>query len=133
MAGVRNVETARRFFDAVAAGDVEAIQGLLSDQAVLTLPGSFSRAGTFKGRDEFLRGVGQLVEASGGTLRVELLSTLVNGLDGDQVIGCYHATGTVNGEPLDEYNAVLMTCADGLIVEMVDFYGEPETVERVWD
>jgi hypothetical protein len=73
------------------------------------------------------------VEASSGTFRVERLSTFVNGLDGDQVIGCYHATATVKGEPLDEYNALLLTCADGLIVEMVDFYGEPDPVERVWD
>jgi len=26
-----------------------------------------------------------------------------------------------------------MTCADGVIVSMIDFYGDPETVERVWD
>jgi ketosteroid isomerase-like protein len=86
MAGNPNADMAKRFFDAVAAADLATIQSLLADDAVLTLPGSFSRAGVFKGRDEFLRGVGQLVEASGGTLRVELLSTFVNGADGDQVI-----------------------------------------------
>jgi len=87
MARTRNVQIARRFFDAVAAADIATIQSVPSQNAVLMLPGSFSRAGTFEGRDEFLRGVGQLVEASGGTLRVELLDTFVNGLDGDQVIG----------------------------------------------
>jgi ketosteroid isomerase-like protein len=133
MAGNPNAEIAKRFFDAVAAADLATIQSLLADDAVLTLPGSFSRAGVFKGRDEFLRGVGQLVEASGGTLRVELLRTFVNGADGDQVIGCYHGTGTVKGEPLDEHNACLMTCANGVIVSLVDFYGDPETVERMWD
>ena len=103
----------------------------------LTVPcspcGAFSRAGVFKGRDEFLRGVGQLVEASGGTLRVELLDTFVNGAHGDQVIGRHHRTGTVKGEPVDEHNAFLMTCANGVIVSLVDFYGHPATVERVWD
>jgi ketosteroid isomerase-like protein len=49
------------------------------------------------------------------------------------VIKSYHGTGTVKGEPLDEQNAFLMTCANGLIVSLVDFYGDPETVERVWD
>ena len=133
MADNPNAQVAKRFFDAVAAADLASIQGLLSDDAVLTLPGSFSRAGVFKGRDEFLRGVGQLVEASQGTLRVELESTFVNGSNGDQVIGCYHGTGTVKGEPLDEHNAFLMTCANGVIVSLVDFYGDPETVERTWD
>ena len=124
MSGHQNAELAKRFFDAVAASDLVTIQSLLADDAELTLPGSFSRAGVFKGRDEFLRGVGQLVEASDGTLRVELLNTFVNGVDGDQVIGCYHGTGTVNREPLDEHNAFLMTCANGVIVSMVDFYGD---------
>ena len=133
MAGNTNAEIANRFFDAVAAADLVTVQSLLADDAVLTLPGSFSRAGVFKGRDEFLRGVGQLVEASGGTLRVELLNTFVNGANGDQVIGCYHGTGTVKAELLDEYNAFLMSCANGLIVSLVDFYSDPETVERVWD
>jgi ketosteroid isomerase-like protein len=133
MPEAQNVATARRFFDAVGSADVATIQSLLSDDATLIIPGSFSRAGTFKGRDEFLRGIGQLVEGSGGTLQVELLHTFVDGLAGDQVIASYHATGTVKAEPLDEYNAVLMTFADDHIVAMVDFYSDPETVERQWD
>jgi ketosteroid isomerase-like protein len=78
-------------------------------------------------------GHGQLIEASGGKLQVESTYTAVNGLDGDQVITTSHATGTVKNEPLDEYNAALWTVADGLVVQLVDFYGDPETVARQWD
>jgi ketosteroid isomerase-like protein len=109
------------------------MRSFLSEDVVLTIPGSFSRAGTFQGREEFFRALSKLVEGSGGTLHVELVGTAVNGLDGDQVIARYRATGTVKGEQLDEDNALLLTLRDGLIVAAVDFYGDPATVERQWD
>jgi hypothetical protein len=46
-------------------------------------------------------------------LRVELVNTAVNGLDGDLVIADYHATGIINGEAIDEQNACLMKVDDG--------------------
>jgi ketosteroid isomerase-like protein len=131
MAG--NAEIAGTFFAALAAGDFAGMGALLADDVVLVIPGSFSRAGTFRGREGVFQALGQLVEGSDGTLKVELVSTAVNGIDGDQVIARYHATGVAKGEPLDEDNALLFTMADGLIVHAVDFYGDPETVERQWD
>jgi ketosteroid isomerase-like protein len=133
MADNTNAGTVRDFYDTMSGGDVDKIGAFLSDDFVLTIPGSFSRAGTFTGRDGFFRGLGQLVEGSGGTLQVDLVSTAVNGLDGDQVIARYRATGTVNGEPFDEDNAMLFTLKNGLIVSAVDFYGDAATVERQWD
>jgi len=46
-------------------------------------------------------------------LRVELVNTAVNGLDGDLVIADYHATGIINGEAIDEQNACLIKVDDG--------------------
>jgi ketosteroid isomerase-like protein len=122
------------FYTALAAGDFETLRALLGDDVVLTISGSFSRAGRFEGRDEFFRAVltnstcsvpfGQLVAGSGAA---------VNGLDGDQMIARFHATGTVKGEPLDEDNLLLLTLRDGLIVSVVEFYSDPETVHRQWD
>ena len=66
-------------------------------------------------------------------MRVELVNTAVNGLDGDLVIANYHATGTVNAEAIDEHNACLIKLDDGHVSEMTDFYGDPETVARQWD
>jgi ketosteroid isomerase-like protein len=133
MTGETNVEVVRQFYAAIAANDFTTLASLLADDVVLTIPGSFSRAGRFQGRDEFFRAFGQLVEGSGGTLQVELVSTAVNGIDGDQVIARFHATGTVKGEPLDEDNLLLITLSDGLIVSIVEFYSDPETVHRQWD
>ncbi len=131
--GLENLEVVRRLYSAIEQGDLAAIRQLLSDDVTLVLPGSFRLAGTFKGPDEFLRGLGQLVEASAGTLKVELVGTAVDGLDGNQVIASYHATGTVNNEAIEEQNACLVRLEGGRIVEMVDFYGDPGTVARQWD
>jgi len=46
-------------------------------------------------------------------LRVELVNTAVNGLDGDLVIADYHATGIINGEAIDVQNACLIKVDDG--------------------
>jgi len=120
-------------FEAIGHGDLDAIRRVLAPDVTFVIPGSFRLAGVFHGPDEFLRGLGQLVQASAGTLRVELVNTAVNGLDGDLVIANYHATGTVKGEAIDERNACLIKLNDGQVREMTDFYGDPETVARQWD
>jgi hypothetical protein len=66
-------------------------------------------------------------------LHVELVNTAVNGLDGELIIANYHASGTVKDETIDEHNACLIKLDDGQVSEMTDFYGDPETVARVWD
>jgi uncharacterized protein len=131
--GVANLRVVRALFDAIGRGDLDAIRQTLAPDVTFTIPGSFRLAGVFKGPDEFLRGLGQLVQASNGTLQVELVNTAVNGLDGNLVIANYHATGTVNGEAIDEHNACLIRLDNGQVSEMTDFYGDPETVARQWD
>jgi uncharacterized protein len=131
--GVANAQVVRTLFDAIGSADLDAIRQVLASDVTFTIPGSFRLAGVFHGPDEFLRGLGQLVQASAGTLRVELVNTAVNGLDGDLVIADYHATGTVKGEAIDERNACLIKLDDGQVSEMTDFYGDPETVARQWD
>lgn len=123
--GVADTQVVRALFDAIGRGDLDAIRQVLAADVIITLPGSFRLAGVSQGPDEFLRGLGQLVQASAGTLRVELVNTTVNGHDGDLVIANYHATGTVNGEAIDEHNACLIKLGDGLVSEMTDFYGDP--------
>jgi len=131
--GIANAHVVRTMFDAIGRGDLDAIRETLAPDVTSTIPGSFRLAGIFDGPDEFLRGLGQLVQASAGTLRPKLVSTTVNGLDGDLVIANYQATGTVNGEALDEDNACVIKLNDGQVSEMTDFYGDPETVARQWN
>ena len=131
--GVANAKVVRALFDAIGSGHLDAIRRVLAPDVTFTIPGSFRLAGVFHGPDEFLRGLGQLVEASAGTLRVELVNTAVNGIDGDLVIANYHATGTVNGEAVDERNTCLIKLDDGQVSEITDFYGDPETVARQWN
>ncbi len=78
--GVANTQVVRGLFDAIASGDLEAIRQVFAPDVTFTIPGSFRLAGVLHGRDEFLRGLGQLVQASKGTLHVELVNTAVNGL-----------------------------------------------------
>ena len=131
--GVANAQVVRKLFEAIGRGDLDAIRRVLAPDVTFVIPGSFRLAGVFHGPDDFLRGLGQLVQASAGTLRVELVNTAVNGLDGDLAIANYHATGTVKGEAIDERNACLIKLNDGQVREMTDFYGDPETVARQWD
>jgi hypothetical protein len=100
-------------FDAIGSGNLDAIRQMLSSHVTLTIPGSFHLAGVFHPPDEFLRGFGQLVQASAGTLRVEPVNTAVNGLDGYRVVADCHATGTLNGEAIDEHNAYLIKVDHG--------------------
>jgi ketosteroid isomerase-like protein len=63
------MQVVRGLFDAIRRGDLDAIRQVLAPDVTFTIPGSFRLAGEFRRPDGFLRSLGQLVQASAGTLR----------------------------------------------------------------
>lgn len=125
-----DVEVVRRFYDAVAARDLEAASRCFAPDAVWHLPGHSAISGDHVGwaaiRDEFLARLGPL---SGGTFRAELLDVAV----GDRyVVAVQHATGSVDGRVLDVTGCQLMTVVDGLITTVQGHYSDQEQLDAFW-
>jgi len=68
----------RTLYEAFAKGDVETVMSLLTDDVEYHISGRSPVSGTYKGKDEVLAWVGQLMELSGGTFRIEVQDILAN-------------------------------------------------------
>lgn len=98
MAKTSNVEVIRRGYEAFEKGDLETIQKLFAEDAILHVGGRSPISGDYKGRDEVLGFLGQVVSLSDGTFK----STLHDILGSDKhVVALSTATGQRGGKRLN--------------------------------
>jgi uncharacterized protein len=125
-----DIDVIRRFYEAVAARDVEAASRCFTPDAVWHLPGRSAISGDHRGwdaiRDDFLARLGPL---SGGTFRAELIDVAVGE---EHVVAVQHATGDFEGRVLDVTGCQLMTLADGLIATVRGHYSDQEQLDAFW-
>jgi ketosteroid isomerase-like protein len=123
-------DVVRRFYQAVADRDLEAVGTCFADGAVWILPGRSPIAGEHRGwdavRDDFLVKLGPL---SGDTLRVDLVDIAV----GDEhLVAVQHATAEHRGKRLDVTGCQLMRVEDGKIVEIRGHYSDQYALDAFW-
>lgn len=125
-----DVETVRRFYAAVAAGDAAGMESCFAPGAVWHMPGSNRIAGDHRGwqaiRDRFLARLGPL---SGQTFRAELLDVAVGQ---EYVVAVQHATAEHAGRRLDVTGCQLMRLAGGRIVEVRGHYSDQRALDGFW-
>jgi ketosteroid isomerase-like protein len=124
------VDVVQRFYKAMADRDLEAAGPCFAEDAVWTLPGQSSIAGTYRGwpaiRDDFLK---QLGLRSGGTFKAGLLDVCA----GDTyVIAVQHATAEHEGRTLDVTACQRMRIEDGRIVEVRGHYSDQRDLDNFW-
>lgn len=123
----RNVEIIRRAYEAFDRADLETIQQTFADDVVLHVGGRSPISGQYKGRDDVLGFLGQVVSLSNGTFKVAPHDIL--GSD-DHVVALSRATGQREGKTLDVANVEVYHLAGGKISEAwfmsADDYAEDE-------
>jgi uncharacterized protein len=124
-----NAALAREIFRCFAENDPMALRGLFAEDAVWTVPGSSSVAGTYRGRTEILRFLASLRRRTDETYSSRLVDAL--GSD-DRAAALYRASGTRNGITLDIDQVLLFTIENGVVTEIVALPSDPEAFERFW-
>jgi ketosteroid isomerase-like protein len=125
-----DVAVVRRFYSALAAGDLAAAGECFREDAVWHLPGTSRIAGAHRGwpaiRDDFLA---KLSSLSGGTFRAQLLDLAV-GTEYIVAIG----TGTAEhaGRRLDVTVCQLMRVQDGKIAEVRGHHSDEAALDAFW-
>ena len=89
-----NVLALRRAFAAFAQGDLETVRQSMTDDAVWTNAGKSAISGRHAGWAAIATMFGTMLERTGGTFSMNVLSTLA---DDDHAIAVYDATSTVDG------------------------------------
>jgi len=109
-----NEELVRRGYDAFASGDMAVIDELFAEDIVWHFPGQSKLAGDHIGRDATLAVLGAYGEASGGTLKANLLDLMASD---DHVAGVANDTASSGGKALDVRSSVIFAMRDGKVSE----------------
>jgi ketosteroid isomerase-like protein len=124
-----NAELARRIFDAFARKEGFALRGLFAEDAVWTVPGRGTMAGTYRGRDQIFRFLGRLPKETDGTYASRLIDVLASD---DRAAALYRASGERQGRRLDLDQVLLFRIDGGLVTEVLALPSDPEAFEAFW-
>jgi ketosteroid isomerase-like protein len=122
-----DVATVRRFYAALAAGDLVTAEKCFHENAVWQVPGNSRISGGHHGwsaiRDNFLS---QLRSLSGGTFRAEFLDLA---LGTGYIVAIGKGLAEYNGRRLDVSVCQLMRVENEKIVEVRGHYSDPAALE----
>ena len=129
MADHANVGLISDGYKAFAAGDMDALGKLFSEDVVWHVPGTSPVAGEYKGQEATFAYFGQLMELSGGTFKAEPHDIVGNG---EHVVGMHHNTGTRDGKTLDGSEILIFHMRDGKAVEGWEHHADLTGWDSFW-
>jgi ketosteroid isomerase-like protein len=123
-------QAVRRFYAALAAGDLATVESCFAPDAVWHLPGKSVIAGEHRGwpaiRDGVLAKLGPL---SGHTFRAELLDIAVGQ---EFAVAVQRATAAYQGRQLDVTGCQLIRPKGGRITEIRGHYSDQYALDAFW-
>jgi ketosteroid isomerase-like protein len=129
MPRAENEALVRGIFAAFAEKRGFALRDVFAEDAVWTVPGTGSMAGTFSGREEIFRFLGRLPRETGGTYSSSLIDVLASD---DRAAALYRASGERNGLRLELDQMLLFRIEDGLVQSVLALPSDPAAFERFW-
>jgi ketosteroid isomerase-like protein len=117
----QNVESAKKAYEAYAAGDVETAVSTFDDDIEWSIPGNSALSGSYRGKGEFIELLGKLAEKSFTTTPQRILG------DGDDVVVITKTTA--GGE--SGLQADVLTYRDGKLVKALSI-ADTALQERVF-
>ena len=129
MARVENEVLVRRIFDAFAEKRGFALRNVFAEDAVWTVPGNGSMAGTFVGREQIFAFLGRLPKETDGTYSSALIDVLASD---DRAAALYRARGERQGRQLELDQVLLFRIEDGLVQEVLALPSDPSEFDRFW-
>ena len=114
MTATDNATRIRNGYDAFNRGDVATLVDLFAEDVVWHFPGSSQLAGEHVGRDATLAVLGAYGEASGGTLKANLVDVMASDR---HVTGVANDTASSGDKRLDVRSTVLFAMRDGRVAE----------------
>ena len=127
----RNVEIVRGAYEAWNRGDFEAAAQSLAPEVEWRLPGNFPEAGSWRGRDSVVDGLGELRDAW-EELGIEVKQVLDAG---DRVVALvrFHGRAAITGLDLEgvSVDAHVWTIRDGRAVEVQMHNGAADALQEL--
>ena len=106
-----------------------ALRNVFAEDAVWTVPGNGSMAGTFVGREQIFAFLGRLPKETDGTYSSALIDVLASD---DRAAALYRARGERLGRELELDQVLLFRIEDGLVREVLALPSDPSEFDRFW-
>jgi ketosteroid isomerase-like protein len=129
VARAENEALVRAIFDAFSQKRGFALREVFADDAVWTVPGTGSMAGTFNGREEIFAFLGRLPKETSGTYASSLIDVLASDT---RAAALYRASGERNGRRLELDQVLLFRIEDGRVQNVLALPSDPEAFELFW-
>jgi ketosteroid isomerase-like protein len=129
MARAENEALVRAIFEAFAQKRGFALRHVFADDAVWTVPGNGSMAGTFNGREEIFAFLGRLPKETGGTYASSLIDVLASDT---RAAALYRASGERSGRRLELDQVLLFRIENGRVQEVLALPSDPPAFEAFW-
>lgn len=130
MGRVENEALVRGIFDAFARRQGFALRDVFADDAVWTVPGGGTMAGTFRGRAAIFEFLGRLPKETGGTYGSRLIDVLASD---ERAAALYRASGERNGRRLELDQVLLFRIEGGLVREVLALPSDPAAFAAFWE
>jgi len=127
---VENEALVRGIFDAFARRQGFALRDVFADDAVWTVPGGGTMAGTFRGRAAIFEFLGRLPKETGGTYGSRLIDVLASD---ERAAALYRASGERNGRRLELDQVLLFRIEGGLVREVLALPSDPAAFAAFWE
>ena len=125
-----NIAIVRRYFDAVARGDLATVGSTLADDIEWHQPGNSSLSGLHKGKEAVFALLGSFMQRSAGTFRIDHVGTLM--AQGDLVTTTLHFRAERTGASMSMSGVDLLRIADGQIREVWLFSEDQAAEDAFW-
>ena len=126
----QNTAIVGKYFDALAAGDLDTVGALLSPDVVWHQPGANRFSGKRSGAGEVFAMIGGMMETSRGTFRIDRVDHLMG--NGDLVAATIHFVAERDGALLALDGVDLLRVADGVIAEAWLFGADQDAEDAFW-
>ncbi len=126
----QTIAVVRRYFDALAANDLDTVGALLSPEVVWHQPGANRFSGRRSGAGEVFAMIGSMLETSAGTFRIDRVDHLM--ANGDLVAATIHFVAEREGAALASDGVDLLRVVDGVIVEAWLFGADQAAEDAFW-
>lgn len=126
-----NTRTVRAYFDAVARGDLAAVGAAFDDDIAWHQPGQGPLSGVHRGKDAVFALLGQFMERSAGTFRIDSIGTLM--AQEDLVATALHFRAErPDGRSMSMSGVDVLRVVDGRIREVWLFSEDQRAEDAFW-
>ncbi len=127
--GHPNEDLVREGYAAFAAGQLDRVNELFTDDIVWHSPGHSQISGDFHGKDEVLGQFGKVFELTGGTFALEIHDVLAND---EHAVAMVRATGQIGDRRLDDNTVQVFHIRDGRVTESWIYPSDAEASDAFW-